>query len=103
MILKEYGQLSKKLLGRNHKMSFTQEVKHEVANTELGLCCQKAETAALIQLSSSMVIKNHKFELSIKTENATTANSHPGASRRDNQPQKPEALTSGSKRKAETA
>ena len=73
MILKEYGQLSKKLLGRNHKMSFTQEVKHEVANTELGLCCQKAETAALIQLSSSMVIKNHKFELSIKTENATTA------------------------------
>ena len=54
-------------------MSFTQEVKHEVANVELNACCQKAETAALIQLSSSVVIKNHKLELSIKTENATTA------------------------------
>ena len=54
-------------------MSFTQEVKHEVANVELSACCQKAQTAALIQLSSSVVIKNHKLELSIKTENATTA------------------------------
>jgi cell division protein WhiA len=54
-------------------MSFTQEVKHEVANVELNACCQKAQTAALIQLSSSVVIKNHKLELSIKTENATTA------------------------------
>ncbi len=54
-------------------MSFTQEVKHEVANIELNACCQKAQTAALIQLSSSVVIKNHKLELSIKTENATTA------------------------------
>lgn len=54
-------------------MSFTHEVKHEVANIELNACCQKAQTAALIQLSSSIVIKNHKLELSIKTENATTA------------------------------
>ncbi len=54
-------------------MSFTQEVKHEVANIELNACCQKAQTAALIQLSSSVVIKDHKLELSIKTENATTA------------------------------
>jgi cell division protein WhiA len=54
-------------------MSFTQEVKHEVANVVLNACCQKAQTAALIQLSSSVVIKNHKLELSIKTENATTA------------------------------
>jgi len=54
-------------------MSFTQEVKHEVANVTLNACCQKAQTAALIQLSSSVVIKNHKLELSIKTENATTA------------------------------
>lgn len=54
-------------------MSFTHEVKHEVANIELNSCCQKAQTAALLQLSSSIVIKNHKLELSIKTENATTA------------------------------
>lgn len=54
-------------------MSFTQEVKHEIANVELKACCQKAETAALIQLSSSMIIRNQNLVLSIKTENATTA------------------------------
>lgn len=54
-------------------MSFTQEVKHEIAQVELKDCCLKAETAALIQLCSSMVIRDQNLQLSIKTENATTA------------------------------
>ncbi len=54
-------------------MSFTQEVKHELANAELDVCCQRAETAALIQLCASLMIHNQSMQLLIKTENATTA------------------------------
>lgn len=54
-------------------MSFTQDVKHEIASVELKDCCQRAECAALIQLCSSLLIRDQALQLSIKTENATTA------------------------------
>lgn len=54
-------------------MSFTQEVKHEIVGVELDSCCKKAQSAALIQLCSSMIIRNQTFQLHIKTENAQTA------------------------------
>ena len=34
-------------------MSFTTEVKSEIAQNELKPCCQKAELSALVQLCSS--------------------------------------------------
>lgn len=54
-------------------MSFTQDVKHEIASVELNACCQKAQSAALVQLLSSLVIRDQNLNLSIRTENATTA------------------------------
>lgn len=54
-------------------MSFTQEVKHEIVGVKLNECCKRAQSAALIQLCSSMVIRNQAIELVIKTENAQTA------------------------------
>lgn len=54
-------------------MSFTQEVKHEIVNVELDGCCKRAQSAALIQLCSSMIIRNQSIQLHIKTENAQTA------------------------------
>lgn len=54
-------------------MSFTQEVKHEIVNVQLDECCKKAQSAALIQLCSSMIIRNQSIQLHIKTENAQTA------------------------------
>ncbi len=54
-------------------MSFTQEVKHEIVSVELDSCCKKAQSAALIQLCSSMIIRNQSIQLHIKTENAQTA------------------------------
>lgn len=54
-------------------MSFTQEVKHEIVSVELDECCKRAQSAALIQLCSSMIIRNQSIQLHIKTENAQTA------------------------------
>ena len=54
-------------------MSFTQEVKQEVSTVELEACCKKAQTAALVQLCSSLIIRDQIFQLHIKTENAATA------------------------------
>lgn len=54
-------------------MSFTTEVKQEVALNELKDCCKKAELSALIQLCSTLSISNKGLTLLIKTENATTA------------------------------
>ena len=54
-------------------MSFTQEVKHEIVGVELESCCKRAQSAALIQLCSTMIIRNQSIQLHIKTENAQTA------------------------------
>ncbi len=54
-------------------MSFTGDVKHEIAQIELKDCCKKAELSALIQLCSTLNITALGLNLLIKTENATTA------------------------------
>lgn len=54
-------------------MSFTTEIKQEVAYSTLKNCCSKAELSALIQLTSSISISNKQFNLLIRSENPTTA------------------------------
>ncbi len=54
-------------------MSFTSDIKQEIAFNELKDCCSKSELSALIQLCSSLTIANRQLKLVIKTENATTA------------------------------
>ena len=54
-------------------MSFTTEIKQEIANNKMKKCCAKAELSALIHLTSSISISNKKFNLLIRTENPTTA------------------------------
>ena len=54
-------------------MSFTTDVKKEIAQIELEPCCAKAQLAALIQLCSSLSISGGGFSLNVRTENADTA------------------------------
>lgn len=54
-------------------MSFTLEVKQEIAQNELKDCCKRAELSALIQFCSTLSISNRGMGLIIQTENATTA------------------------------
>lgn len=54
-------------------MSFTTEIKQEIANNKMKKCCAKAELSALIHFTSSLSINNKKLGLSIRTENASTA------------------------------
>ena len=54
-------------------MSFTNEIKQEIANVELALHCGKAELSALIQLTSSLTISNGGLGLLVRSENPTTA------------------------------
>ena len=54
-------------------MSFTSDVKHEIAQIESKDCCKVAELSALIQLCSTLNISNNSLTLLIKSENATTA------------------------------
>ena len=54
-------------------MSFTTEIKQEVAYSTLKNCCSKAELSALVQLTSSISISNRQFNLLIRSENPTTA------------------------------
>ena len=54
-------------------MSFTTEIKQEIANNKMKKCCAKAELSALIHLTSSISISNRKLGLLIRTENPTTA------------------------------
>jgi len=54
-------------------MSFTTEIKQEIAYNELKNCCAKAELSALIQLTSSLTIENKQLGILVRTENPTTA------------------------------
>ena len=54
-------------------MSFTTEIKKEIAYNELKPCCAKAELSALIQLCSSLQISKQKLIIAVRTENPTTA------------------------------
>lgn len=53
-------------------MSFTSEIKQEIAYNELKNCCMKAELSALIQLTSSLSISNRGLQLVVRSENPTT-------------------------------
>lgn len=54
-------------------MSFTSDIKQEIANVDLPNHCQKAQLSALIQLTSSLSISNKQLGLIIRSENPTTA------------------------------
>lgn len=54
-------------------MSFTTEVKSEIAANELHPCCMKAELSAVLQMCSTMNFTSDGVHLTIKTENPTTA------------------------------
>ncbi len=54
-------------------MSFTSEVKAEIAQNELHECCVRAQLAAFIQLNASLSIVNQQYQLVIQIENATIA------------------------------
>jgi hypothetical protein len=54
-------------------MSFTTDIKKEIAYNELKPCCAKSELSALIQLCSSLQIRDQKLIIAVKTENPTTA------------------------------
>ena len=54
-------------------MSFTTEVKSEIAANELHPCCMKAELRAVLQMCSTMNFTSDGVHLTIKTENPTTA------------------------------
>ncbi|MFV0380010.1 MAG: DNA-binding protein WhiA [Anaerorhabdus sp.] len=54
-------------------MSFTQEVKQEIAHNELRDCCKRAKLSALIQFCSVLNISHGGLNLVVTTENATTA------------------------------
>ncbi len=54
-------------------MSFTTDVKSEIAANELHPCCMKAELSAVLQMCSTINITSTGMHLTAKTENATTA------------------------------
>ena len=54
-------------------MSFTTDVKAEIAQTNLETGAMRAQAAALIQLCSSISISSEGMQLIIRTENAATA------------------------------
>lgn len=54
-------------------MSFTTEVKSEIAANELHPCCMKAELSAVLQMCSTINFTSSGMHLTIKTENPTTA------------------------------
>lgn len=54
-------------------MSFTTDVKAEIASNELHDCCVRAELSAVIQMCSTMNFTSSGLHLTIKNENATTA------------------------------
>lgn len=54
-------------------MSFTTEVKAEIAGNELHSCCMKAQLAACIQMCSTLNFTSEGMAIVVKTENANTA------------------------------
>ena len=54
-------------------MSFTSEIKQEIAFNKLKDCCQRAQLSALLQLTSSIGFADRQFMIVIRSENPTTA------------------------------
>lgn len=50
-------------------MSFSSDIKKEIANSELKNCCKKAQLAALIQMFGRISIKNNELILKLVSEN----------------------------------
>ncbi len=53
-------------------MSFTTEIKQEIANVELADHCIRAELSALIQLTSSLTISSNGLGILVRSESPTT-------------------------------
>lgn len=54
-------------------MSFTTDVKSEIAANELKPCCRKAELTALIQMCATINFTSEGMQITVQTENANTA------------------------------
>ncbi len=54
-------------------MSFSSEIKQEIAYNELKDCCKKAELCALVEATAALSMRDGKWGLLINTENPTTA------------------------------
>ena len=54
-------------------MSFTSDIRQEIANVDLEKHCQRAQLSALIQLTSSLTLSNGGFGIAVRTESATCA------------------------------
>lgn len=54
-------------------MSFTTDVKTQIAGNELKPCCMRGELTAIIQMCSTLNFTAQGIALTMKTENATTA------------------------------
>lgn len=54
-------------------MSFTVDIKQEIANKELEKHCQKAQLSALVQLTGSLTISSSGLGLAIRSESPTTS------------------------------
>lgn len=54
-------------------MSFTTDIKQEIANVELKNHCAKAELSALIQLTSSLTISKGSLGILVRSESPTTS------------------------------
>ena len=54
-------------------MSFTTQIKQEIANNNLANHCAKAELSALIQLTSSLTISNGSLGILVRSESPTTS------------------------------
>jgi len=54
-------------------MSFTTDVKAEIAMNELHECCAKAQLSALIQMCASLSFSSSGMAIEVKSENANTA------------------------------
>ena len=54
-------------------MSFTAEIKQEIANGQLERHCERAQLSALIQLTSSLVISKGNLGIQVRSESPTTA------------------------------
>ncbi|MBQ1508481.1 MAG: DNA-binding protein WhiA [Erysipelotrichaceae bacterium] len=52
-------------------MSFTSEIKQEIAYNDLKDCCKRAELSALIQFTSSLTMDEGKWVLLVRSENPT--------------------------------
>lgn len=54
-------------------MSFSSEVKAEIAQNELHDCCVRAQLAAFMQMNATLSIVNRNYHLVVQIENATIA------------------------------